>query len=166
MGSRRLKSKFWPQPKKFGQFLALPPQLNVTGVQGWKRPQPPSHIGFNDIHRPLQWPWIDIWLLGLQENMCTDCVWCPTAQIQSKLRGGPARESVQCPLLPQLLCSWVVMNIINGIASEGSPCVLVPPSLDPEEKTLWERNTCEQSMWWTYTNVYCWGKNLGLKGLT
>ena len=28
------------------------------------------------------------------------------------------------------------MNIINGIASKGSPCVLVPPSLDPEEKTL------------------------------
>ena len=32
---------------------------------------------------------------------------------------------------PQLLGSWVVMNIINGIAREDSPGALVPPSLAP-----------------------------------
>ena len=44
--------------------------------------------------------------------------------------------------LPQLLLgSWVVMNIVNGIASMctrgGSPCALIPPSLAPEEQMLW-----------------------------
>jgi len=29
---------------------------------------------------------------------------------------------------PQLLGCWVVMNIINGIAKGGSPCVLPPKS--------------------------------------
>jgi len=57
------------------------------------------------------------------------------------------------------------MNIINGIANGGSPHVLVPSSLAPEEQTLWERSTCERGMCWMYTNVYCWGKNFGLKGL-
>jgi len=33
---------------------------------------------------------------------------------------------------PQLLCSWVVMNTINGVARGGSPCALVLPSLAPE----------------------------------
>ena len=44
---------------------------------------------------------------------------------------------------PQLLGSQVVMNIINGIAREGFPCALVPPSLAPEERTLWKINTFE-----------------------
>jgi len=57
------------------------------------------------------------------------------------------------------------MNIINGIANGGSPHVLVPSSLAQEEQTLWERSTCERGMCWMYTNVYCWGKNFGLKGL-
>jgi len=30
---------------------------------------------------------------------------------------------------PQLLCSWVVMNIINDIARGGSSYTLIPPSL-------------------------------------
>jgi len=53
----------------------------------------------------------------------------------------------------------VVINIINGI---GSPLVLVPPSLFPEEQTLW---ACEHGMCWMYTK-YCWGKDFGLKGFT
>ena len=36
---------------------------------------------------------------------------------------------------PQLLGSWEVMFLINGIARADSPCVLVPPSLAPEERT-------------------------------
>ena len=43
----------------------------------------------------------------------------------------------------QLFGFWVVMNIINGIAKEGSPCVLLPPSLALEEVLLWERSTNE-----------------------
>jgi len=40
----------------------------------------------------------------------------------------------------QLLGSWVVMNIINGIARMGSPCVLVPLSLAPEENAMGEQH--------------------------
>ena len=50
------------------------------------------------------------------------------------------------------------MNIIDGIARGGA---LVPLSLAPEDRMLWERSTCKRGM---YTNVYCWGKNSGLKG--
>jgi len=46
----------------------------------------------------------------------------------------------------QLLGSWVVMNIINSIARMDSPCVLVPPSLAPEEQMLWESSTCKGGM--------------------
>ena len=42
-------------------------------------------------------------------------------------------KSVQSPLDPQLLSFWVIMNIVNGISEGGSPCVLAPPSLAPEE---------------------------------
>jgi len=55
------------------------------------------------------------------------------------------------------------MNIINGIASGGSPCALVSPSLSPEEGTLWERSTCKHGICQMYTNALCWGKNSGLK---
>ena len=45
----------------------------------------------------------------------------------------------------QLLGFWVAMNIINGIARGGSPCVQAPliVSLAPEEQMLWEGSTCE-----------------------
>ena len=69
---------------------------------------------------------------------------------------------------PQLLCYWVVMNIINGIASRAPPCALVPPSLALEEQMLWKRNTCKCGMCWTYTKLMCiysWAKNSGLKGI-
>jgi len=42
---------------------------------------------------------------------------------------------------PQLLGSWEVMIIINGIAR--GDYILVPPSLAPEEQTLWESSTCK-----------------------
>jgi len=57
------------------------------------------------------------------------------------------------------------MNIINGIAGGGFLCALVPPSLAPEEQTLWEWNTCKHGMCWMYTNTYCWGKNSSFEGL-
>ena len=53
----------------------------------------------------------------------------------------------------QMLGFWVVMNIINGIARGGSPCELPPPSLDPDERMLWERNTYVRR--WNVLNVYC-----------
>jgi len=40
------------------------------------------------------------------------------------------------------------MNIINGIARG-----LVPQSLALEERTLWERNTCEHDMYWCVYTV-------------
>ena len=46
------------------------------------------------------------------------------------------------------------MNIINGIARAGSPHVLVPASLAPEEGMLWERSTCNSGMCWMHINVY------------
>ena len=51
------------------------------------------------------------------------------------------------------------MNRINGIARGGSPCVLAPPSLAPEEQVHLQK--------WDVLNahkitVYCWGKNSGL----
>jgi len=33
---------------------------------------------------------------------------------------------------PQLLGSWLVMNIIYGVTRGGSPCALVPPCLAPK----------------------------------
>jgi len=59
------------------------------------------------------------------ENMHTDGVWCPIAQIQSKLKEGPAWESVLLlsPLTPDCL------NMINDIARRGPLCAFVPPSL-------------------------------------
>ena len=63
----------------------------------------------------------------------------------------------------QLPDFWVVMNIINGIAREGSACALVSPSLAPEEWTLWERNTCKCGIRWGYTQMCAIG--VGLKGL-
>jgi len=37
------------------------------------------------------------------------------------------------PISTQLLGFWMVMNIINDITRGGCPCVVAPPSLDPEE---------------------------------
>jgi len=58
---------------------------------------------------------------------------------------------------PQLLGFWVVMNIINGIARGGSPCVLTKLS-------KCGRGTPTKVMCWMHINVYYWGKNSGLKG--
>ena len=65
---------------------------------------------------------------------------------------------------PQMLGSWVVMNIINGIHRVGSPCTVVSPVSRGVNAV--ERSTSERGMCWMYTIVYCWGKNLGLKGFS
>ena len=95
--------------------------------------QPPWQYGFNEIHRSLRWLQTGTWHSGVQWNMHTDGVRCPTAQITSMFRGGPSWESFQSPL--------VVMIIINGIARGGSPCALVPSKSATEEWTLL-RVTC------------------------
>ena len=49
-------------------------------------------------------------------------------------------------LSPDCFCSWVVMNVINGIVRGDSPCALVPlrgANAMGEEQTLWERNICK-----------------------
>jgi len=66
--------------------------------------QPPWQYGFNEIHRPLRWPQTGTWHSGVQWNMHTDGVWCPTAQITSMFRGGPSWESFQSPLRPPVAC--------------------------------------------------------------
>ena len=70
---------------------------------------------------------------GLQENMHIVCDVPP-------FRSGASLGEVLHENLsnldfdPQYLGFWVVMNIINSISRGGSPCVLVPPSLAPEEQ--------------------------------
>ena len=55
-------------------------------------------------------------------------------------------------LSPDCFCSWVVMNVINGIVRGDSPCALVPLR---GENAMGEEHL--------QINVYCWGKNSGLK---
>ena len=68
-------------------------------------------------------------------------------QHSAKFRGGLHNSQSDLQFDPQLLGFWVAMNIINGIARGGSSCALVPPSLATEERTLWERSTCERGMY-------------------
>ena len=70
---------------------------------------------------------------GPQENLQIDSVLCATIQIWSKLEIRPIYSFDH-----QFLGFWKVMNII---ASGCSPCLLVPPGLDSEKQTLWERRT-------------------------
>jgi len=70
------------------------------------------------------------------ENVHTDGVRCATAQIQSKLGEVLPENQSNLYFDPQLLGSWVVMNIINGIARGGSPCATCPTKSGPEEQTL------------------------------
>ena len=61
----------------------------------------------------------------------------------------------------RLLGLWGVMNIINGIAREVSPCVRAPPSLAAEERMLWERSTYESGVRWMHENVLSWWEEFG-----
>ena len=79
---------------------------------------------------------------------------------------GPARKTVRTPLWPSVTWLQVVMNIISDIARRGSPCVLAPPSLAPEEWTLWERNTYECGMCSMHINAYCRRKKPVVKGMS
>ena len=74
------------------------------------------------------------------------CTLMATTQSQSSLVEVLHENQSNLYFDPRLLGCWVVMNIINGIAREGSLCALVPPSLAPEEQTLWERNNCKCGM--------------------
>jgi len=69
------------------------------------------------------------WAFGtwVIKTTCTLVV-CDLPLCSTKFRGGPARGS---HFDPQLLGSWDVMNIINGIARGDLPYALVPPSLAP-----------------------------------
>ena len=133
-----LRTRFCPPTQNFGQILGCPPppppplptKCEVGGSQRWwgdgKEAHLPWHFGFNEIHRPLQWPQTGTWYSGLQENMHTPMV-CDVPLLTSSPSLRISQISTLIPI------SRVVMNIINGIARGGSPCVLVPPSLAPEE---------------------------------
>jgi len=90
-------------------------QLNVNwgvpkgGGDGKEVHLPWHYFGLNKIHRPLQWPQTGTWYSGLQENMHTDGVWCVPL-----LTSSPSLRISQISALIPI--SWVVMNIINGIA--------------------------------------------------
>ena len=107
---------------------------SFTGAAPW-------HIGFNDIHR-LLWPRqaFGTWVF---KKTCTWIV-CDVPLLRSSPSGGEVLHENQSNVHfdPRLLCSWVVMNIINGVARGSSPCALALPSLASEEQTL-ERNTCK-----------------------
>jgi len=152
---------FWPRTLKFFRFHHTPQTKHKLGE--WKGAQPPWLIGFNEIHRPLRWPHMGTWHSGLQENMHTDGVWCATAQIQSKFRGGPGWESGNLQFDPQLLGYGISLMVSQ---EGGSPFALVtcPTKSGLVEQTIGERSTCKHGICLMYTNLYCWGKNSGLKG--
>ena len=56
-------------------------------------------------------PQTGTWHSGLHENIHTDGVWCATAQILSKFRGGPAWESVQYNCLAPGW-SWIWLMVL------------------------------------------------------
>ena len=66
---------------------------------------------------------------------------------------------------PQLLGSWVVMNIIYGVAREGLPMCTCPTKSGPKGVNAVGEDTYEHGVCGKYMNVYCWGKNARLKGL-
>ena len=120
-----------------GDFADVPRIVKIWSVLWWwKGVQPPRHIGFNDINRPLRWPQTGIWHLGLQENMHTDGVWCSTAQIQSKFRGSPAWESVQSPL-------WHPTALLRG--SSWMSLMVLPKGVLCVE--IWERSQRTGTYW-------------------
>jgi len=90
MGFRGLRTNFWLQMQELGQILAH----TLHTKYGGRVCNPLSVLGL----MLLRWPQTGNWNSNLQEKMHNDGVWGATAQIQSKFRGGPARESVQAPL--------------------------------------------------------------------
>ena len=97
-----------PQQVTFKQItvMASDRHLALGGtpleLQGSEEVQLPRCVGFNEIHRSLRWPQTAIW--------------------HSLFRSDPSLGEVlhenwfNLYFDPQLLGSWVVMNIINGIA--------------------------------------------------
>ena len=89
----------------------------------------PRIFDSSDIHRPHPGP---------QENLQIGGVRCAISQIGPSLGKCWAKIRLTSTFDLRLLGLWGVMNIINGIAREVSPCVRAPPSLAAEERMLGE----------------------------
>ena len=107
--------------------------LHSSDVEGHAAPL--GVFGFNEIHMSLQWHQTDIWPF---KKTCMLMV-CDVPLFRS----GPSLIHKNLHFDPLLLGFWVVMNIIkslnivSGIASRGSPCVLPSPSLALRSEYWW-----------------------------
>jgi len=69
------------------------------------------------------------------------------------------RISIMSTLTPNYFAHgwpWISLMVFPAGVLHGA---LVPPSLAPEEQTLWERNTYKRGMCWTYQT--CIGGEFG-----
>ena len=121
-------------------------------------------FGFNEIHRPYQTLQTAAWHSGPRENMHADGVWytCTTIPRPSPSLGSPVWNLSYLHLWPPIAQFRISLMALlgggrggGGGGGGGSPCVLAPPSLAPEEQTLWDRSTCEGGMCRMHENVYC-----------
>ena len=122
-------------------------------LQNWKWEWPEntqrfSVKGFMDLTEGLSW---------VLKKTCRLMVYDVPAVRSSPTLG---RSWAKNPADLHLLGLWVVLNIINGIARGGSPCVRAPPSLAPEERMMCETQSgapakvvCAECM-----KMFSWGK--------
>ena len=109
---------------------------------------------FTDPTEGLRWV--------LKKNMQIDGVWCASSLKWPLFREILGENPADIHLWPPISGLVGVMNILNGIARGGSPCVWAPPSLAAEERMLWERSTCAECM-----KMCCFGgKNSIVRVLT